>query len=208
MGWQTQDLTSQVDGVATTFTTTFHRNPSTTVLFHDGSQVDPSQFSEPDTQTIETAFTPLVGEKLYVVYVTDQTVDGRVSGHVEDPTGAVEGTESILEILEGIEDRVQAAEARLDDVEDDVEGIVLPAAEAAAVKDVYYYTAPSPPVSEITLPHEPYDPEDTEVSFEGVGRTYGEAEDFHVVGSVLHWHGPSLDAGDKLKITLFYVPTP
>jgi len=110
MGWQPEDLTSQIDGVETYFTTTFQRVLSRVVVFHNGDRI--TTFTEPDSSRIQTLFTPAPGDTLFVVYWTDQTQDGRVRGYPEDPSGgAVETPTTLDDLLESFDQRLDTLEA-------------------------------------------------------------------------------------------------
>lgn len=84
MGWVTENLTSQTNGVATSFVTSHARVSGQLLVFLAGVQVEPATTPTATTFTITPA--PANGTLLRVLYDTDETVDGRVIGSPEDPT--------------------------------------------------------------------------------------------------------------------------
>jgi len=121
VGWQPEDLSSQIDGVKTLFTTTFAKDPGRLLVFHNGAQQGAAQFSEPNLTSIQLAFTPVAPDFLWVVYHTEQTTDGRVVGFPDDPTTIPGGIpQTLQDILDDHEARITALEGAAATVGDPV----------------------------------------------------------------------------------------
>lgn len=110
MGRQTESLASQIDGATDTFATSFSRVSGTILVWYDGLQID--SFEEPDARSIKLNFVPpLPAKRLKVEYTTDETVDGRVQGFPDDPTGAPATVAGDLQAeLNALSDRIEALE--------------------------------------------------------------------------------------------------
>lgn len=109
MGWQPEDLSAQIDGATTDFTTTFLRVGGRLVVFQDGKRFD--GFAEPDLQTIRITPAPSSGS-VFVIYWTDQIVDGRIQGFIDDPESPpVTLPVSLEDILESLDQRLDVLEA-------------------------------------------------------------------------------------------------
>lgn len=122
MAWQPEDLSSQVDGIVDTFTTTFQRDIGQIVLHHNGDRVATDQFEEPTSKTIRTLFTPSSGDTLHVVYLTDETVEGRAVGFSDDPTTGPDPSlpQSLTDLLDDLDNRVDATETQIGDLQDQI----------------------------------------------------------------------------------------
>jgi len=112
VGWQSEDLSAQVTtGTGITISTTFQRVLSRLAVFYDGLRVKEALFTEVDSIQLRLDFASVLGEDLLVVYWTDQTADGRVVGYSEDPSGgAVEIPQTLEDIIEGLDQRIDAIE--------------------------------------------------------------------------------------------------
>lgn len=94
MTWQPEDLTSQIDGVTDTFSTTFERNAGKfVVLYIDGltdttRQIPKSEVTELNSVQFKLNFVPslLNGDTLTITYDTDEILSGRVVGLPDDPS--------------------------------------------------------------------------------------------------------------------------
>jgi len=114
VGWQPEELTAQVDGVTTLFTTTFARDPGRLVVFLNGAALDGAQVTEPNQSQFQLASAPVVPNKLIAVYHTDQTVDGRILGFPEDPTGGGPTLPpDLVNLLDSFDGRLDALEANV-----------------------------------------------------------------------------------------------
>ena len=70
-----ENLTSQVDGSATSFTTSSNYTSTSLQVFWNGlKQVKDTSFTESGTNTFTTTFTPLSGEYLTVTYRPSEVV--------------------------------------------------------------------------------------------------------------------------------------
>lgn len=113
-----------------------------------------------------------------------------------DPRGASGVMVSASELDPDLIGRLEALEAAV--------GV---SGEAAAVKSVQEFIIAAPVPSAFALSFAPFDPSDTEVMLQGVGMRYGLTGDYHVDGSVLHWHsGVVLSPGDVLTVSYFHMP--
>lgn len=117
MAFEPEELTAQIDGTANTFTTTFFRVLAQLVVFYNGSRLPPTMFTEPNSKEIELGFVPAVGDTLLVLYKTDETVDGRVQGFGEDPSGTGPTVpQSLDDLLAEFDDRLDFLESKQDDI--------------------------------------------------------------------------------------------
>jgi len=111
VAWQPEDLTTQIDGVEDTFLTTFSRVLGQITVFHNLSRLPGSMYAEVNGRELELVFTPNIGDTLYVQYLTDQTVDGRIVGSgCAFPAAPGPTTEGLLDILDGLDNRIDFLE--------------------------------------------------------------------------------------------------
>lgn len=138
MGIQFEDISSQIDGVTDTFTTTFSRDLAQITLFHNGSQVKSSQFTEVDADTIQTTFIPLIGDSLFVQYDTDQVPGGRVVGFFADPSGSGPLPLTLEQRLDALDDRIDVTEVGITDINEKIGKRFDPkeSVQAASVADI------------------------------------------------------------------------
>lgn len=118
MAFEPEDLTAQIDGVKNVFTTTFFRVLAQLVVFYKGARLPDTMFVEPNSKEIQLGFVPTIGDTLFVMYKTDETVDGRVQGFATDPTllPAPVNSQSLDDILNEFDERIDSLEAVRDDV--------------------------------------------------------------------------------------------
>ena len=111
MAWQPEDLTSQIDGVEDTFTTTFSRVLGQLTVFYNGARLAGSFYAEINALQIQLTIVPSGGDTLFVQYLTDQTVDGRVvASGCPFPAGPATTPEGLLSILDGLDNRIDFLE--------------------------------------------------------------------------------------------------
>ena len=111
MAWQPEDLSSQIDGVEDTFTTTFSRILGQLTVFYNLQRLPGSLYAEINGLQVQLTFVPAPGDTLYVQYLTDQTVDGRVVGSgCPFPAGPAATPEGLLSILDGLDNRIDYLE--------------------------------------------------------------------------------------------------
>jgi len=192
-----QNLTSQIDGIVSLFTTAHIRNPGQATIFFEGDSLDGSVFSEPNLQQLQLTFVPAIGQKLLVIYETDETLSGRVRGFSDDPAGLpVPGLPPTLEdTLDDLQDQL-----------DDHEGRITTLEAGGAFKEdqkdeivVAVLGATSFPISKA-----PVDLADVEVHLEGI---LMEAADFTIVGTTLTWLSPiTLEVGETLTVSYQFIP--
>lgn len=126
MGWQPEDLTVQIDGVKTLFTTTFPRDPGRLVVWLNGDALPFTDFTEPNQSQFQLASAPVFPDKLLVAYHTDQTVDGRVLGSSSDPTvGGLTFPQDLVDILDGLDGRIDSLESTVNTEDQDNKGSCL-----------------------------------------------------------------------------------
>lgn len=125
MGSQPENLSSQIDGATSVFNTQFTRTIGTVVVFHNGEKVEEDLVSEPNAKQVLLGVVPQIGDEVFVLYSTDETLGGRVRGYSQDPTlfppPAV--PQSVLDILEGFEARIDQVESDLEQPQDPKESV-------------------------------------------------------------------------------------
>ncbi len=111
MVWQPEDLTDQIDGVETVFTTALVRVLGQITVFYNGSRLVGGLFAELNSRQIVLNFVPVVTDTLYVQYQSDQTVGGRVvASGCAFPTGIGPTPEGLLDVINGLDDRIDYLE--------------------------------------------------------------------------------------------------
>lgn len=111
MAWQPEDLSEQIDGVTSKFTTTFWRVLGQITVFYNQTRLPDSLYAELNSRQILLTFVPAPGDTLYVQYATDQTVGGRVvASGCAIPTGSGPTPESLQDVLDGLDDRIDYLE--------------------------------------------------------------------------------------------------
>lgn len=197
MATEPEDLTSQIDGIKSLFTTTFHRRLTKSTIFHNGDEV--GNYTEPNDKQLQLGFVPAPGDRLHVVYETDETVDGRVRGFPDDPLGL-----PVAPFPDPLEERLQSIEAVND--QQDVDIAALQAGGTAKEQHIdSFVVATNGQTAFPALSFSPVDVNDVKVTAQGVDMDNG--IDFTVVGTTFTWTGAiSLEAGWRLNISYFYIP--
>jgi len=196
-----ENLTSQIDGIKSLFTTTLFRVLGKLTVFHNGARLSALSYSEPSNSQIQLVFTPSVSDKLHVIYETDATVQGRVLGFCIDPGGipapVIPPTTQTL--IDNLQNQINILTTRV---------TALEAASGLKEKIVEPFAATSGQTA-FTLAKTPVDVADVQVTLQGVEVQNG--VEFSVLGTSFTWNSASpsvdaLDAGDKLIVSYFFIP--
>lgn len=112
MAWQPEDLTTQIDGVEDTFTTSLERVLGQVTVFHNLSRLSGSLYAEVNSRQIQLAFIPLIGDTLYIQYQTDATFGGGrvIASGCAIPSGSGPTPEGLQDILDGLDNRIDYLE--------------------------------------------------------------------------------------------------